>query len=285
MTDTLRLGIRGHDMEEAPFEEWVANIKKKGFCCTQLALKKAIHEFNVNNEAMTPGMAMYMRQIFAENKVDVSVLGCYLNLADPNQERLKKTMDTYKANIRFAALLGCGMVGTETGAVNEEYKYEEANHSEEALEIFIKNCREIVKYAESMGVIFAIEPVYNHIVYDCKRARQVLDAINSPNLQIIFDPVNIISMDNYKNQDEILEEAFELLGEEIIAIHSKDFVVEDNKIVSKITGEGILNYDLLMSLVKTHKPLIHILLEGTKPENVEFAKEYVTKKYREAKFL
>lgn len=282
MTDTLRLGVRGHDMEVAPFEEWVANIKKKGFCCTQLALKKAIHEFNVNNEAMTPGMAMYMRQVFAENKVDVSVLGCYLNLADPNKENLKKTLNTYKANIRFAALLGCGMVGTETGAVNEEYRYEPANHTEEALEIFIENCREVVKYAESMGVILAIEPVYNHIVYDCRRARRVLDAIDSPNLQIIFDPVNVISIDNYKNQDEILKEAFELVGDEIIAIHSKDFVVEDGKIVSKISGEGILNYDLLMSLVKKHKPLIHVLLEGTSPENVEFAKEYVTRKYREA---
>lgn len=282
MTDTLRLGIRGHDMEAAPFEEWVANIKKKGFCCTQLALKKAIHDFNVNNEAMTPGMAMYMRQVFAENKVDVSVLGCYLNLADPNKENLKKTMDTYKANIRFAALLGCGMVGTETGAVNEEYRYEPANHSEEALEIFIENCREIVKYAESMGVILAIEPVYNHIVYDCKRARKVLDAIHSPNLQIIFDPVNVISVDNYKNQDEILEEAFDLLRDEIIAIHSKDFVIEDNKVISKITGQGILNYDLLMSLVKKYKPLVHVLLEGTSPENVESAKEYVIRKYREA---
>lgn len=282
MTDTLRLGIRGHDMEEAPFEEWVANIRKKGFCCTQLAVKKAIRDFNVNNEALTPGMAMYMRQVFAENKVDVSVLGCYLNLADPNKERLKKTMDTYKANIRFASMLGCGMVGTETGAVNEEYKYEPANHTDEALEIFIKNCREIVSYAESMGVIFAIEPVYNHIVYDCKRARRVLDEIASPNLQIIFDPVNVISVDNYKNQDAILEEAFDLLKDDIIAIHSKDFVIEDNRVISKITGEGILNYDLLMKLVKKNKPLIHILLEGTKPENVEFAKEYVIRKYREA---
>ena len=282
MTDTLRLGIRGHDMEEAPFEEWVANMSKKGFCCTQLALKKAIRDFNVNNEAMTPGMAMYMRQVFAEKKVDVSVLGCYLNLADPNKERLAKTKETYKANIRFAALLGCGMVGTETGAVNEEYRYEEANHSEESLAIFIESCREIVEYAEKMGVIFAIEPVYNHIVYDCRRARKVLDAIHSPNLMIIFDPVNVISMDNYKDQDAMLREAFELVGDEIAAIHAKDFVIEDGKVISKITGEGNLNYNLLMSLVKTHKPLIHILLEGTKPENVEFAKDYITKKYREA---
>ncbi len=68
----------------------------------------------------------------------------------------------------------------------------------------------------------------------------------------------------------------------LFLIQSKDFVIEDNKVISKITGEGILNYDLLMKLAKEHKPYIHILLEGTSPSNVEFAKEFITKKYKEA---
>ena len=46
---------------------------------------------------MTPGMALYIKQVFAENKVDIAVLGCYLNLANPNPEKLKKIIDTYKA--------------------------------------------------------------------------------------------------------------------------------------------------------------------------------------------
>lgn len=278
----MRIGIRGHDMERVPFEELVSNIKKKGFKCTQLALSKAIYEFNVKEEAMTPGMALYLREIFAENKVDVAVLGCYLNLANPNQEQLAKTIKTYMTHIRFASLLGCGVVGTETGAVNEEYRFEEANHSEEALQIFINNLRIIVEYAEKMGVIVAIEPVWNHIVYDIKRARKVLDAINSPNLQIIFDPVNTISIHNYEKQDELLNEAFELLRDDIAVIHAKDFIVKDGEVKSVISGRGILNYDLLMGLIKKYKPHIHVLLENTKPENAIEAKEFVERKYAEA---
>ncbi len=278
----MRIGVRGHDMERVPFEELVSNIKKKGFDCTQLALSKAIYEFNVNVEAMTPGMALYLKQVFAENKVDVAVLGCYLNVANPNKEQLRKTIETYKAHIRFASLLGCGVVGTETGAVNEQYKFEEANHSEEALQIFINNFSEIVDYAEKMGVIVAIEPVWGHIVYDIKRARQVLDAINSPNLQIIFDPVNTIDIHNYEKQDELLNEAFTLLKDEIAVIHAKDFIVKDGKVKSVVSGKGMLNYDLLMGLIKKHKPYIHVLLEGTTPENVFEAKEFVERKYAEA---
>lgn len=278
----MRIGVRGHDMERVPFEELVSNIKKKGFDCTQLALPKAIYEFNVSEEAMTPGMALYIKQVFAENKVDVAVLGCYHNLANPNKEQLRETMELYKTHIRFASLLGCGVVGTETGAVNERYKYEPANHSEEALQIFINNLREVVGYAEKMGVIMCIEPVWGHIVYNIKRARQVLDAINSPNLQIIFDPVNVISIENYEKQDEIITEAFTLLRKEIAVIHAKDFIVEDGQVKSVISGRGMLNYDLLMKLIKEHKPHIHVLLENTKPENVFEAKEFVERKYEEA---
>lgn len=99
---------------------------------------------------------------------------------------MEKNVHRYMAHIRMASLLGAGVVGTETGAVNESYSFEERNHSEEALDIFIKNVRPVVQYAEKMGVILAIEPVYKHIVCNPKRARKVLDEIGSPNLQIIL---------------------------------------------------------------------------------------------------
>ncbi|MFR4337240.1 MAG: hypothetical protein ACLT33_03520 [Lachnospira pectinoschiza] len=80
---------------------------------------------------MTPGLAMYIKELCAENKVDIAIFGCYLNLAILTGEA-QEIVEKYKAHIRFASILGCGVVGTETGAVNEEYKYEPANHSEEA---------------------------------------------------------------------------------------------------------------------------------------------------------
>ena len=54
---------------------------------------------------------------------------------------MEKNVHRYMAHIRMASLLGAGVVGTETGAVNESYSFEERNHSEEALDIFIKKCQ------------------------------------------------------------------------------------------------------------------------------------------------
>ena len=183
----------------------------------------------------------------------------------------------------FYPSMSC-MIQAETGAVNAEYKYEPANHSEEALELFIKNLRPIVEYAEKMGVIVAIEPVYKHIVCNLKRAKKVLEAIDSPNLQIIFDPVNLLYTGNLDKQDEIIEEAFDLLNDDIAVIHCKDYKVDEekNELVSIPSGQGGFNYPLLMKKIKEYKPYVHISLENTKPENAIATREFLEKLYAQA---
>ena len=80
-----------------------------------------------------------------------------------------------------------------------------------------------MEYAEKMGVILAIEPVYKHIVCNPKRARKVLDTIQSPNLQIILDPVNLLDICNYKERDAIIAEAIEVLGKDVAMVHIKAY--------------------------------------------------------------
>lgn len=280
----LQFGIRGHDMPVAPVEQWVRSIKDAGFCCTQLALSKAIHDFDTSPSAMTSGMAMYLRRIFAENGVNVSVLGCYLNLANPNKEQLRATQQIYKDHIRFAALLGCGVVGTETGAVNEEYRPCPENHTKEALDKFIEGLKPVVEYAEKMGVCVGVEPVYNHIMYNPECTRKVLDAVDSPNLRVIFDPINTFSADNESRGNDIVDEMFALCGREIDVIHLKDYIVKDGVIVSNPVTLGTGRFDIphLFKILKKEKPLINILLEDSNPDNVQISRKYVEECYRNA---
>lgn len=275
----MRLGIRAHDTKYAPLEELIPNIHNLGFKCMHIALSKSIKEFKPDICTMTPGLAMYMKELCIENKVDIAVLGCYLNLCNPDPEQHKQIVEKYKAHIRFASILGCGVVGTETGAVNVEYKYEPANHTEEALNIFIENLKPIVKYAEQFGVIVAIEPVWKHIVCTIERARKVLDAIDSPNLQIIFDPVNVLYTGNIDRQDEIIEQAFDLLRDDIAVVHCKDYVVEGDELKSIAAGTGGLNYPLLLKKIKQYKPYVHCTLENTVPENAIATRDFMENLY------
>lgn len=277
--EKMQIGLRLHDAVSLPLEQRLEVVRGQGFTCGHLALAKVIKDYSVADSALTPGYGMYLKRIFEKNQLDVAVLGCYLNLATPNKEQLENNKKRYEAHIRLASVMGVGVVGTETGAPNEQYKYEEACHGEEALETFIENLRPVVEYAEKMGVIFAIEPVWNHIVWNPKRARKVLDRIQSPNLKIILDPVNLLSIYNYEQRQEVIREAIELLGEDVAVVHIKDFIVKEGELVSVGAGTGMMEYEEILRFIKKEKPYIHVTLENTTPENAISCRQHIQEIY------
>lgn len=271
----MQIGIRLHDVAPGTLEERVKIAREQGFCCSHLALTKTVKEHSVADSALTPGFATYLRKMFEKHDLDVAVLGCYLNLGHPDPVEMKKIQERYFAHLRFASMLGCSVVGTETGAPNADYHYEPACRTEETLQIFIKNLTPIVRCAESFGVIMAIEPVWGHIVYDSKTALKVLKAIDSPNLRIILDPVNLLDIENYEQRDQVIAEAIADLGDYTDVIHMKDFVVEGNRLVACAPGKGIMKYDAILDFVKKEKPYIQMTMEDSKPDNAEWSREFL----------
>ncbi|MBR1797969.1 MAG: sugar phosphate isomerase/epimerase [Clostridiales bacterium] len=262
----MRLGIRLHDTAVMPIEERLKNVKANGFECVHIALSKT-DGLPSDTKALTPGYGMYLKRIFDEAGVDVAVLGNYQNLANPNEEKLKAIKERYRAHLKLAAVMGCGMVGTETGAPNEDYRYDKTeNRSQRALDIFVENLSSVVEDAQKLGVLIAIEPVYKHIVYDARRAREVLDRIKSPNLRIIFDPVNLVDPEELDRRDYVIDEAMELLSDEIDMIHLKDYIMEGDSMKCVGCGFGQMDYSRIVKFANEMKPYIHATLENTTPE-------------------
>ena len=271
----MQIGLRLHDAEKTSLDKMLINVKNQGFSCVHLALSK-IDGLPADIDALSPGYATWLRHRFEEAGLDIAVLGNYLNLAHPDKQKLKEIQKRYYAHLRFASLLGCSVVGTETGAPNETYTYDKAScHSSEALGIFIENLKPVVECAEKMGVILAIEPVYKHIVYSPERARKVLDSINSPNLQIIFDPVNLLHPDNMDRRDEVIDNAIELLGSDIAILHLKDYVLEDGTMRCLGCGLGEMNYEKIIEYMVRKKPFIQATLENTTPQDAVSCREYI----------
>lgn len=280
-TDRVNLGMRLHDTPQMGLEERLSYIEKQGFTCAHVALSKVLGANESADMALTPGYANILRRMFAEHGIDFAVLGCYLNLANPDRRQLTEIQNRYMAHIRLAALAGCGVVGTETGAPNTEYRFVPECHTEEAFRSFLYGLKPVVRYAEQMGVIIGIEPVATHIVHTPKLARRMLDEIGSPNLQIIFDPVNLLYIQNYENREEILGEAMEILENEIAVAHIKDFRIENGQFVNAAAGTGMMDYRPILKFLKEKKPWIACTLEDTVPENAMDAAGYIRRIYAE----
>ena len=275
------IGLRLHDSRPGTLSERAASAASQGFRCVHLALSKVLGSGFMDAMVFTPGLAAHVRS--SMQGLDIAVLGCYLNLCTPDGSEYARTLEKYVAHLRLAPQISAGVVGTETGNPNTAYRYDpEHSHTDEALEMFIRRVEPVVKAAEKLGALLAIEPVYTHIVSTPKRARRVLDAVASPNLRIIFDPVNLLHPDNLSRRDEVIAEAIELLGKDIDIIHIKDYILrEDGKMDSVAAGTGEMDFSAILRFAAHVKPGIQMTLENTVPENAENARIFVDGAYNE----
>ncbi len=277
----IQIGIRLHDVNsEEPaalqtLEARAAKARGEGFSCVHLALAKCIGGVSFDDSALTEGLAAYIRRVFRREELDVAVLGCYFNLAHPDPDKLREIQSRYYGHLRVAALAGAGMVGTETGAPNAAYKLDANTHTDEALHLFMRNLEPVVEQAAHWGVTLAIEPVWNHIVYNADRALEVIRGIGSPNLRIIFDPVNLLSAENADEREHVIGEAMEKLCEYIAMVHIKDFVREGCSLKSVAAGTGEMDYRSILRFLRARKPFIQATLENTCNANAVASRQLI----------
>ena len=281
----MQIGIRLHDVndKEAPERRSLSaraeKAREEGFSCVHLALAKCISGVRFDAAALDEGLAAHVRRVFRKNELDVAVLGCYLNLAHPDENTVREFQSRYYGNLRVAALAGIGMVGTETGAPNAEYKRDANTHSAEALYTFMRNLEPVVECAEHYGVTMAIEPVVNHIVFSADRALEVIRGIGSRNLRIIFDPVNLLGPENVEERERVLGDAMDKLCDHIAMVHIKDYVRGDGKLISVAAGTGEMDYTEILRFLKARKPFVQATLENTCNDNAVAARELIERLY------
>lgn len=271
----IQLGVRGHDFGKMPVAELAQKISDKGFTFLQFATAKAVPDIDCGAGRLSTGLARHLAETFAEKGINIAVLGCYVNISHPDDAERAKLLGKFKEHIRFTHDFDCPIVGTETGSVNGDYSFNPLNHGKEALESCIRSVAELVEEAEKFGAIVCIEAVAKHIVNTPKRMKQVIDTIQSNNLQVIFDPVNLMTFENYKDQDSIIKESFDLFGDRMMVLHAKDFDLEGESIKVVPVGTGKLNYRLVYDLVTTHKPYIYAILEDTKPQFLDASRDFI----------
>lgn len=281
----LQIGIRLHDVNTAEPEEGqtlearAKKAREEGFSCVHLALAKCVRGVTFDDAALTEGLAAHVRRVFRQNELDVAVLGCYLNLAHPDADKLREFQSRYYGSLRVASLAGIGMVGTETGAPNAAYKLDADTHGEAALQTFIRNLAPVVACAERYGVTMAIEPVWNHIVFNADRALRVIESIGSRSLRIIFDPVNLLGMENADERARVIGDAMDKLCDRIAMVHIKDFRRENGKLVSVAAGTGEMDYTEILRFLKARKPYIQATLENTSNDNAVASRELIQRLY------
>lgn len=271
----LKLGVRGHDIQADSLSELAVKCDKYGVKSIQLVLKRSCENFKEG--IFSPSFAKYIGKVFADKNIDIDVLGCYINPSCTDENSLKSQLDFFVENLKYARYMNAGVVGLETGYIGENC-IPDNNHTEGAYQHLLSNMKFLCTEAEKLGVTIAVEGVFDFVIGTPKLMHRLVYDLNSPNIVVIFDIFNLLTINNYKNQDEIMKEMFALLGDKISIIHLKDFKVVGNKLEQCKIGEGILNIPLLLSLIKENKPYIPIILEEVKEDVLVESMKYLDRK-------
>ena len=174
----------------------------------------------------------------------------------------------------YARQLGANVIGTETT------NFRDTDESERSVRFgyLVDSIGQMVEAAERYGVIVGVEPVSVHTLNTPELTARLLDIIASDNLQIIFDPVNLITLENIEHQDDLLDRCFDAFGDRIVALHCKDVKVENGELRRTVLGEGWLNYNKLMGWLKENRPGLNLIREGADPatahKDIAFLKSF-----------
>jgi len=149
----------------------------------------------------------------------------------------------------------------------------------------VDGMKQILRDTAGMKVELGIEAVNMTCMNNPRAHLQLIEDVGDPRIKVLLDPVNMISLRNYFRTTELINECFDLLGENIIAAHAKDTYTLPNRMSAYITevapGRGVLDYETyLVKLSRLSNPrtlLIEHIPDDQYPEAKKFIEDTAAK--------
>ncbi len=269
----MKIGVRAHDYGRFEVKALAQLLKQEGYDAAQLVLPKVFA--GVDSYAAIDGRLIEtIREEFDRQKIEIAVFGCYMDLANPNQEIRQKAVATFCDCLIWAKELGAGVIGTETA-----YARLSAKERKEWQPYMLDSIWRILEKANAVDMTLALEPVYWHPLTGLEEVQEVLHkAQDNKHLKLIFDPANLLEFPATTDQDAYWTKWLSAVGEWIEVFHIKDFTVSPaGEYVPRLLGEGVLKYDAIAAWVKANRPDSCLIREEMVPaeaqRDIRFLKE------------
>ena len=265
----MKIAFRTHDLGVKGLAPAIEKCKTCGISAVQLVAYKFMDELKYRPGQLTEENSAALGAALKSAGIDVALIGAYFNPVHSDPEKVGNGVAVFKEYLSHCKSLGCDIVGSETGSYNDDkWTYNPKNRTEEALERVIATFRGLAEYAATLGVNVGMEGAAGHVCYDVKTLSRALDAINMPNVQVIFDIYNYLDASNHEKYLEILDEGLKTFAGRIRVFHIKDYVFEEGKVKQVPPGTGLFDFDAILSRIKAYDKNAYLVLEGTTGENI-----------------
>ena len=278
----MQIAFRTHDLGVKGLENATQKCVDCGISAGQLVAYKFLDDVKYAPNELSKERAAEIGGALKKANISVPLIGAYFNPVHSNKEKVANCKAVFKEYLKYSSLLGCNIVGSETGSFNDDkWTYNPLNRTEEALQTVIKTFKELALYAKEVGAYIGMEGAAGHVCYNVATLKRAVDGVGEDNVKVIFDIYNYLDASNYQNYLEIFDEGLKTFAGKIVVFHVKDCVFEDGKLKQVAPGKGMFDFDKILGKIKAYDKNAVLVLEGTTGDDVLPCISFITKKWAE----
>jgi sugar phosphate isomerase/epimerase len=182
---------------------------------------------------------VWIAQSLNERGLTMTAISGTFNMCDPSDSRLENNLRRLEVLAAACRWLDTRIITLCTGTLDlhDMWRWNVDNVRKSAWERLLNTMKEAVKIADRHEVTLAFEPEIHNVVSSVMRARRLLDEVGSPWLKVVIDPANLFHTGDFSRLHDVLHEAFDWLGCDIILAHAKNPLVID-KIPTRRTDDS-----------------------------------------------
>jgi sugar phosphate isomerase/epimerase len=235
-----------------------------------------------------PADVARVKQAFDEAGLVVAQTnGWYECLINPDDAIRAEGIRGLEALIRIGRQLDTRFVYVRPGSINPNGHWwpHRDNHLPQTFDRLVDSMKQVSAFAQAEGVTLGIEGHVVSTLDTTQRVRDLFDAVGSPALKFNMDPVNFIgTVKDVYDTSRILNEIYDVLGNDLIAAHAKDCAILDAHvlhIVEVVPCSGTMNYDIFMRRWQECCPEGYFLIEHLPDDKVDIARAAIGEKAKE----
>ena len=216
-----------------------------------------------------------IRQALAARGIEMAAISGTFNMIDPDLYQRQLGLQRLRVLAAACARLGTHVITLCTGTRDpvSMWRRHPDNDSAEAWQEMLASMHVAAEIAAEFNVTMGFEPEVSNVVDSARKGRRLLDTIQSPHLKVVMDGANVFHAGELSKMHAVLDETFDLLGNDIVLAHAKD-ISQDGEAGHDAAGTGLLDYDYYLALLQragyTGPLILHSLSEAQVDDSVAF---------------
>jgi sugar phosphate isomerase/epimerase len=242
----MQLGIFAKTFPRETLEETLDAVVSHGL--THIQFNMSCMGLATLPDKLDEGSCVWIAQTLRERGLSMAAISGTFNMIDPNVSRLANNLRRLEVLAEACRWLDTRIITLCTGSLDAQdmWKWHPENARKSTWDRMVETMRAVVAIADRHEVTLAFEPETNNVVSSVMRARRLLDEIGSPWLKVVIDPANLLLSGDLDRlgeilrearlavprpggrygekgrMTEILDEAFDWLGADVVLAHAKN---------------------------------------------------------------